>query len=173
LFENALGMGNNRELDSFMSLEDLAMQTLPDEIVTKFISGVSAGDMAMCEHLIGTYPDLANAVDTTSEKPRSGLIIASTEGHTAIALLLLYHGADPDGLTHPDQLVPAPIHAAVDNGHVEIVRLLIDYGADLQRESTYEETPLEIAMDKENDEITAMLLEAGAPLLGRSQIQQG
>jgi ankyrin repeat protein len=41
-----------------------------------------------------------------------------------------------------------PIHLAVDNGNANMVKLLLDYGADVTFRNAYDQTPLKIAKKK-------------------------
>ncbi|KAL8435983.1 hypothetical protein ACSSS7_002028 [Eimeria intestinalis] len=54
------------------------------------------------------------------------------------------------------------LHFAADRGFVDIVRLLIDRGADVNHTDDSGETPLHVAIAADQDEIVALLIEAGA-----------
>jgi ankyrin repeat protein len=51
----------------------------------------------------------------------------------------------------------SPLHYACENGNLEIVRLLVVYGAHLHSEDESGKSPLEVAQDMENDEIVSFL----------------
>jgi ankyrin repeat protein len=57
-----------------------------------------------------------------------------------------------------------PIHDAVDNGNLEMVRLLVDYGANVNSQTSNGQTPLAIANNKfdKNQEIINFLTNQGA-----------
>lgn len=56
-----------------------------------------------------------------------------------------------------------PLHAAIEEGHTEVVRLLIETGADKnQATPDDDETPLHLAARKGHLEIVRVLVEAGA-----------
>jgi hypothetical protein len=52
-----------------------------------------------------------------------------------------------------------PIHLAVDNGNANMVKLLLDYGADVTFRNAYDQTPLKIAKKKGYSVIARMLRE--------------
>ncbi|KAL8450403.1 hypothetical protein Emag_003249 [Eimeria magna] len=54
------------------------------------------------------------------------------------------------------------LHFAADRGFVDIVRLLIDRGADVNHTDDSGETPLHVAIAADQNEIVAMLIDAGA-----------
>lgn len=51
---------------------------------------------------------------------------------------------------------------ACSNGHCEIVKMLIEYGADVNKQNTKGDAPIRISVRDSNSEITKILLEAGA-----------
>jgi len=80
-----------------------------------------------------------------------------------------YSGAPPNTLarTATDQDGNTPLHAAARNGHDEIVKLLIDAGAQIDAPNRYRETPLHWASYSDHpgtSNIIKQLLAAGAPV---------
>lgn len=66
------------------------------------------------------------------------------------------------------------LHWSVNSGHIEIVKLLIEKGSDINKrtyagDSRIRETPLEIAAYKNNYEIAKLLLDSGANIEGSGQ----
>ena len=55
-----------------------------------------------------------------------------------------------------------PLYVAVDNGNPEIIRMLIDAGADVNNNETLSGTSLHHAVRNDNIEVVRMLIEAGA-----------
>lgn len=55
-----------------------------------------------------------------------------------------------------------PLYVAVDNGNPEIIRMLIDAGADVNNNETLAGTSLHHAVRNDNIEVVRMLIEAGA-----------
>jgi ankyrin repeat protein len=61
-----------------------------------------------------------------------------------------------------------PLHSAADNGHVEIVHLLLQNGADVNAKDKYGETPLHEAAGHGHIDILHLLAENGADLEAQS-----
>ena len=55
-----------------------------------------------------------------------------------------------------------PLYLACENSHTELVKLLLEHGADANIKSEYGYTPLYRACDKDNTEVVKLLLEHGA-----------
>lgn len=51
---------------------------------------------------------------------------------------------------------------ASDNGHEQVVRILIDAGAYLEAQNEFGKTALKLALDKDHDNIVKILKRAGA-----------
>ena len=80
--------------------------------------------------------------DVESEKGFTPLLIAATNGHSAMVRLLLDHGANPnlrnfDGVT--------ALHNAIFEKQIEIVGLLIEHGADPAIQDRLGNTPFDLA----------------------------
>ena len=57
-----------------------------------------------------------------------------------------------------------PLHFAAENGHVEIARLLLQNGAELNAKNNYGSTSLHCAASQDNIDILHLLVENGADL---------
>lgn len=95
----------------------------------------------------------------TDENNTALLLCATTEGNVDTAKKALEQGADPNG----DSQVYSPLYLAAFNGHVEIVKLLIAKGADIDwaTEGT-KKSPLYAAAVHGHMECALELLRAGA-----------
>ena len=91
-----------------------------------------------------------------------------TLGRLGVLLLLLDNGADVNKPLNDGQ---APIFAAAENGHVDIVRVLVKAGANVNARVMNPSpidsnasglTPLGIAQNKKYGAIVKVLIEAGA-----------
>jgi cytochrome c len=89
-------------------------------------------------------------------------------GNVAEARRLL--GQHPD-LLHTDFGGYTPLHAASADGHLDLVKLFIELGSDVNAEEDFGNrgTPLEYALKNDNPELVRLLLEHGAnPNHGRT-----
>lgn len=106
-----------------------------------------------------TQDDLANALSA-----------AVMRGDLAIVKVLLAHSANPN--CQPSEHLPA-LHCAIEQQDKNSIRLLVEYGADVNLPTENGFTPLHLAVDIEGDsawqrgetpsvELTTLLLELGA-----------
>jgi ankyrin repeat protein len=80
---------------------------------------------------------------TKKDKLLSALISAITHNQVKEVAQLLKQGANPNGCE--DDLLYSPLHWAAAHSKVEIAKLLIDAGADLEAKDHEGFTPLETA----------------------------
>lgn len=110
------------------------------------------GDDELIQMLIRRGVD----VNTVNSKGNSPLLIASTSGEEAtVKLLLGYEGVIID---HRNTLRVTPLIEAASHGHSEIVRLLLDVGADVNAQTIYGNSPLSLAAEFGQDEAVAEIL---------------
>ena len=76
--------------------------------------------------------------------------------------LLLAANSSRENLHHADMMGRSPLHAAVEAGRLEIVRLLLEHNAPLDPMDKDQRTPLVVAAMLGHDEIVTILLSAGA-----------
>lgn len=67
----------------------------------------------------------------------------------------------------------SPLHSAVKSGNTELVKVLIEAGADVNARDQNKSTPLLEAAAKKNARAANMLIEAGADLNARSEVAKG
>ncbi|KAL3100528.1 hypothetical protein niasHS_001094 [Heterodera schachtii] len=102
------------------------------------------------------------------------LLIAIMQGHTEIAALLLEKGADVHQAAvrqvNRVNIAVTPLWLAVSKLHLEMCRVLIAHGADVDLGSDASLTPLLLACGKGSTEIVTLLVENGANVnLGDSE----
>ncbi len=87
---------------------------------------------------------------------------ATIMGHTAIAQLLIQHGAqvNPKFVDY----YPTPLTAAVEGQHTDTVKLLLASGADVNQIDGNGISPLAMAAGRNNTEVIKLLLKAGSKL---------
>jgi RNA polymerase sigma factor (sigma-70 family) len=151
--------------------------------VVDLLTAARAGDIDRVKTLLKADPRLLVARDPMGN---TALIIAVNSGHAALADLILDAGVAP-GLheaaaigdsgrviarldRHPEQLDTysaegfTPLALAAHFGHLEVMRLLIDRGADVNRVATHRiaVTPLHAALFGRQIEAALLLVERGA-----------
>ena len=90
------------------------------------------GDATLVEHLLGSGVDINVSESTSSYRPRTS----------------------NDGVS--------PLNAACAGGHLSVVRLLLDYGADIEQSNESSATPLMSAVRGNHLPVVRLLLKAGA-----------
>ncbi|KAG1664595.1 hypothetical protein FOA52_012538 [Chlamydomonas sp. UWO 241] len=100
-----------------------------DQRTAKLLSHVAKNNIHEVKTLLsqGMSPDAASHPDA-----RTGLHIASAEGHTHMARLLLESGANPMVC---DRFVRTPLLEAARNGHDDMLALLREYKASLRTDN--------------------------------------
>lgn len=94
--------------------------------------------------------------DDEDEKPQKQLIIACAHGDLAkIKALIKQPGVDINGV----HFIDTPLSAAIDNGHLDAVKLLVSLGANIH---TKNPNPLFKAAHRNEPEIVNYLIDLGA-----------
>lgn len=135
-------------------------------------TGVSILHLALESRNSATFKALlaaGAAVNTDIANPQHILIAACKHGDTAFVELLIANSVDVNvsgtKISHfysiPDKEA-TPLNAACAEGHLSVVRLLLDHGADIEKTNESSATPLVIAIHGENLPAIHLLLDAGA-----------
>ncbi|KAI0290291.1 ankyrin repeat-containing domain protein [Russula brevipes] len=112
------------------------------------------------------YPQQVNASGGRLVTP---LVAALAGEHFRTADLLRHNGADPNVRGHFQR---APLHAAAYYGHLEVIRKLIEYEADINARDVDDETPLytaSITIHPEYPSAVRLLLGHGADVNARTK----
>ncbi|XP_006866837.1 PREDICTED: ankyrin repeat and SOCS box protein 18 [Chrysochloris asiatica] len=131
------------------------------ELTTPLRIAAARGHTACVHHLLdrGARPN-------ASPGGRSALHEACLGGHTACALLLLHHHADPD-LLSSDAL--APLHLCRTANSLRCAQALLEHGASVHLEgSAGGDTPLHVAAQWALDEHARLYLDHGARVDARN-----
>jgi len=95
---------------------------------------------------------------------KTALSIASWEGHSKAARVLLEHGADAE--TRDEYGWPL-LHRVSSHGHLEVVQLLLEFGADVEAKNEYNNNALMFASGRAHLAVVRELLEHGADVKAR------
>ena len=116
-----------------------------------------SGDVSAVKQLLGQGVD----VNLKGQNDATPLIVATLEGQTAVAELLIDSGGDINN--QQNRFGITPLHAAAEENHIEIVKLLLEKGADVNlREASGGYTPLSRAGYREHWDIVIILMQHGA-----------
>lgn len=103
--------------------------------------------MLLLDH--GADPNIINYLG------RTAIMYASNYGYYEIVKELLVKGAAPnvprEFTGHP------PLSAVANNGHIEVVKLLVEHGADVMHKNRDNQTALDIAMEAGHSEVAKYL----------------
>jgi ankyrin repeat protein len=131
--------------------------------VTDLYLAAEKGDVVQLEEILGAEPHLVNAL---SSDGLTALGIAAHYGQVEAVRTLLRLGADVNQLSQSKiPFIPSntALHAAIAGDRsVEVVKILLDHGADVTLTDSNHHTPLQAAAFNGNVEIGRLLLEKGA-----------
>ena len=116
------------------------------------------GSVARLHELLDQNREFANLPDDAGCTP---LHYAAYFGHLDAARYLIEIGAEIASVSM-DPLRNQPLHAASTSGYAEIVRLLLDGGADPKAEQSGQWTALHAAAERGHRAVVELLLERGA-----------
>ena len=116
-------------------------------------------DTEAMSYLAGIVHDI-NIEDPRFKAPV--LVLAAAWGHADMVEILLKAGADPNFGADKDGLTALMWACKNFDEQLEMVRALLEAGADIDAKSDYDETPLSIAYEYENHNIVTLLKEYGA-----------
>jgi ankyrin repeat protein len=148
-------------LSHYHGRADVAKVLLARQPVLDIFDAAAVGDAERVRALVMKDPALANAWSSDGFFP---LGLAAFFKRPAVATVLLEHGADTRMASKPAGFTPLHSAVADDAGTdvTELVRLLLDAGADPNARSASGGTPLHTAGFTGNAPVTTMLLAAGA-----------
>ncbi|XP_019638168.1 PREDICTED: death-associated protein kinase 1-like [Branchiostoma belcheri] len=122
----------------------------------KFFRAVERGDVQTVRRGLDAGVDV---------KERTSLHVASRYGQTAVAELLIKHGAD---LEARGEYEKTSLHVASGHGQTAVAELLIKHGADLEARDDDQDTPLHDAAVEGHTGTCELLIRHGADVTARS-----
>jgi len=90
----------------------------------------------------------------------STIYLEARAGRTQNVLLLCQEGKDPDAVDF--RTGATALHAAAENGNLEIIKVLIEHNSNLDAKNRKGQTPLHLSIAYRHDQVTEYLLEIGA-----------
>lgn len=145
-------------LAAYYGQPEIAMLIVEHGANLNLFEAASAGQLEIVKSILSTQPDLINAYAPDGFFP---LALAAFFGHSNIIAYLLNQGADVHQTAKNTQRINA-LHAASANRHLNICRILIDHGIDVNTKQEGGFTPLQAAAQNGQLELVELLLENGA-----------
>ena len=124
-----------------------------------FFEACAVGEAARVAELVDADPALVHAL---APDGFTGLTLAAFFAHADVVRVLLDRGADPNLRARHEHIQVMPIHAAAAGNDTEVVRLLVDAGAELDTTQPGGFTALMSAAQNGNAAAVDLLLERGA-----------
>ncbi|KAG6943423.1 hypothetical protein JG688_00017608, partial [Phytophthora aleatoria] len=138
----------------------LSRLTGPQKSVLSLKATWEAYDKEDSEDIMQIIAREAQFIDSKDEVGSTPLSLAVENGNTAIAAVLLDHGADMAG----DEYGSNMLHIAAQTGNKEMVEMLLAGGADVTAEDEYGSSTLHVAVRSGNLEMVGLLLSKGADI---------
>ncbi|KAK6177473.1 hypothetical protein SNE40_015567 [Patella caerulea] len=110
-----------------------------------------------------------NVINTQDEEGLTPLHYAAKNGNIEMVRVLLHRGADVSIKENDDFLTPLSIACKNHGDHDDIVKLLIDWGANIDHKHRFNDTPLHEAIENGLVRCVECLLENGANVNSQSK----
>lgn len=153
---------NNRDNDALQDLlkrsPESAQAMIPEyDAPPLLLAARSKHDSSATARLLLSHGADPNTPDTDMKTP---LITAASEGHVAMAEVLLQFGANVNTVETRDN--STALHVAVRFGHGDFAKCLLAHGADVAIVDVWGKTPLFNAATKSDIDLLRMLINAGS-----------
>eukprot|EP01129_Flabellula_baltica_P009433 TRINITY_DN3852_c0_g1_i2.p1 TRINITY_DN3852_c0_g1~~TRINITY_DN3852_c0_g1_i2.p1 ORF type:complete len:765 (-),score=119.64 TRINITY_DN3852_c0_g1_i2:53-2347(-) len=160
---NALHMAavqNDCEIAEFVMMKGLSVDSKTKNSETPLIIASSNGFDMMVNIL------LCNSADTsvrTTPLLNTALSFASINGHLNCVKLILEHEkiSNISTMNIPNLTGDTPLHLAAANDNIDVIKMFIHYGVDINKQRRNESNCLHIAVEKNSDDLLRFLLENG------------
>jgi ankyrin repeat protein len=120
---------------------------------TPLLNIARSGNLMMAKVLLEKGADVN--VKVTGEDSRTCLHAACLCGNVEMVRLLLENEADPDASTSTN--MRTPLHWAAQKGHLEIMKILVKFGANISARDKFGLTPRYLAAQKCHDKVVEFL----------------
>ncbi|XP_030835495.1 ankyrin repeat domain-containing protein 17 isoform X5 [Strongylocentrotus purpuratus] len=124
------------------------------------VAGVAGAAASSADPVAARRGDDDKMIQETNEEGESLLSLACSGGYFELAHVLLKMNANVEDRGSKGDCTP--LMEAASAGHVDIVKLLLEYGADANAQSSAGNTPLMYACNGGHEEIVKILLDQGA-----------
>ena len=145
-------------LTAYMGHPELADVIRSRGVKPDIFEACSLGDLETVQQLVAGNPAEANSSAPDGFYPLS---LGAYFGHRAVVEFLLENGADVRAAAKNAQKVTA-LHAGASRGDIEIVRMLLEAGADANAKQEGGFVPLHSAAQNGNAPLVELLLKHGA-----------
>jgi hypothetical protein len=129
----------------------------PDKDEKSAIKAIRTGDIKLLKSYLETHPDL----NCEFSNGKTGLYYAILNDKINISLFLLRRGADPNFMVSGY----STLYWSIKYKRGRIARLLIEYGAEVNKLDDKQKTPLIYAAEDDNMELCKILVDRGANLI--------
>lgn len=145
---------------------DIAQTLIEHHAPLDIFEAAAIGNAERVGEWLDLQPDLVNTFAHDGFTP---LGLSAFFGHRNVVELVLAHGANPNLPSHNSQHV-APLNSAAAGQHIEIARVLIAHGADVNARQTGGFVPLHSAAQNGQIEMIRLLIEHGADANAKSEV---
>jgi ankyrin repeat protein len=129
------------------------------EDMTALMLAAMLGHIEITNLLLKKSSTLVNKINSNNS---SALDYAVSRNYLAVSEMLIRHGADPN-IADPDNGHTSLFNATREN-LTEMVRFLIDHGANIKHEDKFGDTAIDNAVFNQNIEVVEMFLDSGFDL---------
>lgn len=162
LFLEAIDDGNRRLVDYFLE-KGVDVNGVSDQGITPLIAAAKENQAEIARLLI----DRGAKVNFVNEKGWTALMEAADEGAYETAQVLMQAGAQIE--LHGEQFHATPLGIAASEGHLDILKMLLDAGANANGPAG-SQPPLHEAAEEGHLEVVRYLLDAGTAVDQRDQV---